>query len=31
MKTLEDMRALLAKENTELLPAAAEEALVKKP
>ena len=30
MKTLEDMRALLARENTELLPAAAEEALAKK-
>ncbi len=32
MKTLEDMRALLARENTELLPAAgAEEAIDKKP
>lgn len=30
MQTLEDMRALLARENTELLPAAAEELLSKK-
>ncbi len=31
MQTLEDMRALLARENTELLPAAAEELLSQKP
>lgn len=31
MRTLEDMRALLARENTELLPSAAEDALAKKP